>query len=409
MRALSLATDGEPDAERAFFVADLSQVYLQWQRWKRCLPEVEPFFAIKSNPDPYILRLLASLGTGFDCASSGEITNVLGLGVVPSRIIFANPCKATSFIRHAAKTNVEMMTFDNSDELYKIARSFPTAKLIIRIHTDDTRALCRLNLKFGASLVAVPSLLAKAKELGLDVIGVSFHVGSGCFDSSAFADAIRRSRAVFDMGRDVGYDFSMLDIGGGFEDATFDATALTIASAINTYFPNRKETGLRIIAEPGRYFVSKAFSLAANVIARRTPTSAESEAGKQENPDAPSVRLYINDGVYGAFNCILFDHQHPHPYVLSMNGSFHVPSSEPLATCSVWGPTCDSMDCVCPVTQLPDGLRVGDWLAFDNMGAYTICAASQFNGFEVSNVIYTRGSGRVANEVGKALGGRQRS
>lgn len=374
---------------------------------------------MKSNPDPYVLRLLASLGTGFDCASSGEITNVLGLGVVPSRIIFANPCKATSFIRHAAKTNVEMMTFDNSDELYKIARSFPAAKLIIRIHTDDTKALCRLNLKFGASLVAVPSLLAKARELGLGVIGVSFHVGSGCFDSSAFADAIRRSRAVFDMGKEAGYEFSMLDIGGGFEDATFDATALTISSVINTYFPDREETGLRIIAEPGRYFVSKAFSLATNVIARRSPTYAENEVEKQENSDTPGVRrmsippswrtsahvilVYINDGVYGAFNCILFDHQHPRPYVLSMNGSFHVPSSEPLATCSVWGPTCDSMDCVCPVTQLPDALRVGDWLAFDNMGAYTICAASQFNGFEVSNVIYTKGSGCVANEVREAL------
>lgn len=215
---------------------------------------------------------------------------MLALGVVPSRIIFANPCKAISFIRHAAKTGVEMMTFDNSDELYKIARSFPAAKLIIRIHTDDTKALCRLNLKFGASLVAVPSLLAKAKELGLDVIGVSFHVGSGCFDSSAFVDAIRRSRAVFNMGREVGFEFSMLDIGGGFEDATFDATALTISGAINTYFPDRKETGLRIIAEPGRYFVSRAFSLAANVIARRTPTSAESEVEKQESSDAPSVR-----------------------------------------------------------------------------------------------------------------------
>lgn len=126
-----------------------------------------------------------------------------------------------------------------------------------------------------------------------------------------------------------------------------------------------------------------------NLISRLTSTDA--------------TPVYINDGVYGAFNCILFDHQHPRPYVLSMNGSFHIPSSEPLVTCSVWGPTCDSMDCVCPEIQLPDALRVGDWLAFDNMGAYTICAASQFNGFEVSNVIYTRGSGCVANEVKKAL------
>jgi ornithine decarboxylase len=103
------------------------------------------------------------------------------------------------------------------------------------------------------------------------------------------------------------------------------------------------------------------------------------------------VTDYINDGVYGAFNCILFDHQVVHPYVLSMDGSFHVSDSEEKNVSSVWGPTCDSIDCVSPKTILPVGLRVGDWLGFDNMGAYTICAASQFNGFEVSKVIYTMG------------------
>ena len=110
---------------------------------------------------------------------------------------------------------------------------------------------------------------------------------------------------------------------------------------------------------------------------------------------------YINDGVYGAFNCILFDHQSPQPTVLSLNGSFHVPSSVPLRASSVWGPTCDSIDCVCTVTQLPSTLQVGDWLAFDNMGAYTICAASQFNGFQVSKVTYT--TGEYGKEVREAL------
>jgi ornithine decarboxylase len=118
--------------------------------------------------------------------------------------------------------------------------------------------------------------------------------------------------------------------------------------------------------------------------------------------DGTSFEDYINDGVYGAFNCILFDHQTVHPYVLSMNGSFHVPSSEPMHKCSVWGPTCDSIDCVCPEVELPAGLQVGDWLAFDNMGAYTVCAASQFNGFEVSKVVYTTG-GVGAVEVRMAL------
>lgn len=113
---------------------------------------------------------------------------------------------------------------------------------------------------------------------------------------------------------------------------------------------------------------------------------------------------YINDGVYGAFNCILFDHQTVHPYVLSLNGSFHVPTSEALSTSSIWGPTCDSLDCVVKSVELPSALQTGDWLGFDNMGAYTICAASQFNGFEVSNVIYTTGD-IVCAEVRRVLHG----
>ena len=114
---------------------------------------------------------------------------------------------------------------------------------------------------------------------------------------------------------------------------------------------------------------------------------------------------YINDGVYGAFNCIMFDHQTPQPYVLCLNGSLHVPASVPMCASSVWGPTCDSIDVVCPVTQLPRTLEVGDWLAFDNMGAYTICAASQFNGFQVSNVVYTSGGGVGSAEVRQLLRG----
>ncbi|KAJ3802153.1 ornithine decarboxylase [Lentinula aff. detonsa] len=400
MNATQLANDGEPDAERAFFVADLSQVYRQHQRWVSCLPEITPYYAVKCNPDPYVLRLLAALGAGFDCASNGEISQVLSIGGIdPSRIIFANPCKANSFIRNAGKMGVDAMTFDNIDELYKVARTHPGAKLVIRILTDDSRSLCQLGLKYGAPLVTVPALLAKAKELDLDIIGVSFHVGSGCYDPSIYSDAILRARSAFDLGKEAGFSFNILDVGGGFEDESFEQAASVLMSAIEEHFPDRRN--LKVIAEPGRFYVSRAFSLAANIIARRAPPSDSPEmtAGTGQ----PSVMYYINDGVYGAFNCILFDHQVVHPYVLSMNGSFHVPSSEPVSTSSVWGPTCDSIDCVCPKAELPMGLRVGDWLGFDNMGAYTICAATQFNGFELSKVVYTLGTGAVAAEVRSQL------
>lgn len=230
------------------------------------------------------------MGTGFDCASNGEISQVLAIdGIDASRIIFANPCKATSFVRGAARVGVDMMTFDNADELHKIARVHPRAKLVLRILTDDSKALCRLGLKFGAPLATVPGLLAKARELKLDVIGVSFHVGSGCYDSSAFADAVMRARSTFNMGAEAGYTFNLLDVGGGFEDGNFEETASVLSDALDRYFPDRN--GIRVIAEPGRFYVSKAFSLATNIIARRAPMDDTEDAVSRAEIDAEQPRV----------------------------------------------------------------------------------------------------------------------
>ncbi|KZS88107.1 ornithine decarboxylase [Sistotremastrum niveocremeum HHB9708] len=405
----------EVDAEQAFFVADLSVVYQQFKRWTRCLPGIEPFYAVKCNPDPYVLRLLAALGTGFDCASRGEISQVLSMGSIdPSRIIFANPCKALSFIRHAKKSSVDMMTFDNADELYKIQRVHPTAKLVIRILTDDSQSIVRLGLKFGAPLANVPELLAKAKQLGLDVIGVSFHVGSGCKDPLAFEDAVFRARTAFDMGVEAGYRFTLLDVGGGFEDDGFEVTASVLSGALVKCFGGLMKNGVRVIAEPGRFFVSKAFTLAANVIARRAggggsgqeaPRAPEGETSKNDEIEGDQTMYYINEGVYGAFNCILFDHQKVEPFPLTIGRELVGDDlrKDPVVRCSVWGPTCDSIDCVRGDAMLPEKLEVGDWLGFRQMGAYTICAASQFNGFERSGVVYTRGVGSGRLGVEKAL------
>lgn len=180
------------------------------------------------------------------------------------------------------------MTFDNADELYKIARAHPGARCVIRVLTDDSKSLCAFGIKFGAPLVTVPGLLAKAKELNLDVVGVSFHVGSGCYDPSVYMDAIMRARAVFDMGKEAGYAFTLLDVGGGFEDARFEHAATVLTQAIDRYFPDR--CGIKIIAEPGRFYVSKAFRLAANIIARRAPLSATpSQAPTDLSNDQPTV------------------------------------------------------------------------------------------------------------------------
>ncbi|ORX91372.1 hypothetical protein K493DRAFT_317309 [Basidiobolus meristosporus CBS 931.73] len=395
----------EDGPEEAFFVADLGEVYRQFVQWHNLLPSVEPFYAVKCNPDPMVLRFLARLGVNFDCASLKEMEMVLNLGVDPSRIIFANPCKQASHLRYARDNGVLMMTFDNADELHKIKRIHPDAKLVLRVLTDDSKALCKLGLKFGASLDVTGSLLQTAKDLDLNVIGVSFHVGSGCYDAGAFADAVGRARFVFDQGEALGFSFDFLDIGGGFpspmiqDGPTFPEIASILRTAMAQLFP--PGCGVRIVAEPGRYFVSSAFVLACNVMARRMVTrdsnaqtvNADGEIVNDSAPtmdDHPAYMYYINDGVYGSFNCIMFDHQEVTPLILKRRGVYTYGSEVNDITYdySMWGPTCDSIDCIVKSSTLPE-LNIGDWVYFENMGAYTMCAASQFNGFQKSSVMYT--------------------
>ncbi|CAL8299184.1 unnamed protein product [Boreogadus saida] len=185
-------------------------------RWARALPRVTPFYAVKCNNSISVLRTLASLGCGFDCASKAEIQQIESLGVAPSRIIYANPCKQASQIKYASAHGVQKMTFDSEVELLKVARCHENAKLVLRIATDDSNSVCPLSVKFGATLKGCRGLLQRAKELSLDVIGVSFHVGSMCRDPATYTQAISDARCVFDMAEEFGYKMSLLDIGGGF-------------------------------------------------------------------------------------------------------------------------------------------------------------------------------------------------
>ncbi|KAI5306379.1 hypothetical protein KEM56_001160 [Ascosphaera pollenicola] len=365
----------QPGDEDPFFVADLREVYRQYLRWTKALPRVRPYYAVKCNPDKVVLNFLAYLGVGFDCASKSEMEIALSTGVDPGRIIYAQPCKTPSFLRYATEKGVLQMTFDNVDELYKVKHVCPDAQLFLRIFTDDSAAACRLSVKFGASLDDTQYLLETAHRLGLNVVGVSFHVGSGAADSGAFLKAIKDARVVFDEARAIGYQLRTLDIGGGFSADTFDCFGKAIGQTLDAYFPPEVE----VIAEPGRYFVASAFTLAANIIARRG-TSLDKTKCTTNNP----IMVYLNDGVYGNFSNIIFDHQKPVPQVLIAredDASFN--------EYSIWGPTCDGIDMINDSVMLPARLSVGDWLYFENMGAYTTCSRTKFNGFaDVHEVVY---------------------
>lgn len=133
--------------------------------------------AVKCNPDPKLLQLLADMDVNFDCASIGEIEQVLDMGIDPSRIIFAHPCKAPSALDIAARRGVRWTTFDNFDELIKIQRISPELELLLRIYVQDHTAKVALGDKFGAPIEIARTLLQNARHLELKVVGVCFHIG----------------------------------------------------------------------------------------------------------------------------------------------------------------------------------------------------------------------------------------
>ena len=282
------------------------------------------------------------------------------------------------------------MTFDNTDELYKIKECYPDAELVLRILTDDSASACRLSTKYGASLDYAEELLHLTKTLGLNLVGISFHIGSGASDPNSFAKAVQDARHVFNQAADLGFDLKLLDVGGGFVDETFETFAANLTEALEEHFP---ASTVRVIGEPGRYYASNAFTLATNVIARR-------EVAADHDHNTKSYMLYLNDGVYGNFSNIIFDHQHPVPQILQShpendttdqahNHQPHQHQQKPLVEYSIWGPTCDGIDVITSRHFLPGVVEVGDWLFFDNMGAYTKCSATKFNGFSDDHeVIY---------------------
>jgi len=207
-------------AEDSFYVVDIGVVVSQYYQWRQHFPRVQCFYAIKCNPDPILIQTLATLGANFDCASKQEIMLVEGLTRhLPTKpeIIYANPCKAKSHIQYAVSRGVTLMTFDNVDEVAKCASISKDIRLILRIITDDSGSQCRLSSKFGAPRGKWRELLAEAKEHDLEVVGVSFHVGSGCRDATRYDMALKDAKELHDLAlKEFGFNINIIDIGGGF-------------------------------------------------------------------------------------------------------------------------------------------------------------------------------------------------
>ena len=354
--------------EQSFILVDLGDIIRQFYTWKKNLPRVIPYYAIKCNPCPIIIELLNKLGCCFDCASQQEILQAINLGVDPKNIIFANPCKPVDFIKFSRSNDVDLLVVDSSYELYKIKLYHPEAKILLRIQTDDSKSRCKFNCKFGVELNQVKEILELAKILNLNIMGVSFHVGSGCEDENVYHTALSDCKKVFEIASSIDIIMEIIDIGGGFpgtDDAkvTFESMAEVINTSIDELFSDN--LNIKFISEPGRYFVASSHTIVCSIINKKEKFNTET--GEKV------YTYYISDGVYKSFSNTIYDYAKPE--FIPFNER-----NEKTYESILYGESCDSLDIISKNCQLPS-LAIGESIVVKNMGAYTTASSTEFNGF----------------------------
>jgi len=357
------------------FIIDHEKIRQNYREFKKALPRIQAYYAVKANSNPEIVRTLYKIGASFDVASFPEFMivyeNIKNLGekerqdFIWDKIIYANTIKREETLRELDPYK-PLVTYDNIDELTKIKTHCPHAGLVLRIRVPNTGSMVELSSKFGAHPGEAVDLILEAFKIGLVVEGISFHVGSQCNNFENYIQALQLSASILKEAETRGHKINILDIGGGFpvkynsKVKSFKTLAKKLNAEIDRLFPKTME----ILAEPGRFMVANAATLVTKIIGKAT----------RDN----KICYYLDDGVYHTFSGIAFDHcQYPLK-------SFK--DGEKLV-CAAFGPTCDAFDTISVAEELPD-LEIGDYLYAENIGAYSIASSTYFNGFPPAKVVH---------------------
>jgi ornithine decarboxylase len=358
------------------FVVDHAILRKNLATFRQQLPRVQPYFAVKANSLPEIVRTFYRAGASFDVASIAEFRTVVDnikdwppkkqQDFIWDKIIYANPIKDKRTLEELNPYK-PLVTYDNLAEVHKIRQYAPDAGLILRLSVPNTGSVVELASKFGAPPGEAVNLIEAAAAAGLTVEGLSFHVGSQCTNFQNYIQALALADSVMKEAWSRGHrQVRILDIGGGFP-APYDAhvrpfrdLARTLRAEFTRLFPPDME----ILAEPGRFLVATACTLVAEVIGKADRN------GKR--------CYYINDGVYHTFSGILFDHC-KYPVKAFRKG--------PTQLCAVFGPTCDALDTISLAEPLPE-LELGDLVYSPNIGAYSHASSTWFNGFPPAQVVH---------------------
>ena len=358
------------------FVIDHDELRANYRQFKKYLPRIQVYFAVKANSDPAIVRTLYKEGSSFDVASMPEFNIVYeNIKDMPAKqrqdwiwdkIIYANPTKPTETLEELDQYK-PLVTFDNLEEIHKIKKHAPHAGLALRLKVPNTGAMVELSSKFGASPGEAVDLILEADKLGLTVEGISFHVGSQTTNFDNYVQALSLTANIFQEAKNRGYTkMNLVDIGGGFP-APYDATVKPfreLAKVINSEITRLFPKDIQILAEPGRFLVASAGYAVSKVI------------GKAVRDGKPCY--YVNDGVYHTYSGVIFDHCH-YPIKAFKKGVTQLSA--------VFGPTCDALDVISMAENLPT-LERGDFVYSDKIGAYSHASATYFNGFPPAKVVH---------------------
>jgi ornithine decarboxylase len=358
------------------FVIDHEQIRENYREFKSHLPAVQVYFAVKANSNPEIVRTLYEMGSSFDVASMPEFMivyeNIKDMqdkerqDWIWDKIIYANTIKPVDTLEALDKYK-PLVTFDNSEEINKIKNHAPHAGLVLRIRVPNTGSMVELSSKFGAHPGEAVDLIMAAFDSGLEVEGLSFHVGSQCTNFENYVTALQLSSDIInEVETRTGRKIRLLDIGGGFpvkyhpEVKDFKILAKKLNTEIKRLFPK----DMQIIAEPGRFLVANTCTLVAKVIGKAV------RDGK--------TCYYINDGVYHTYSGQVFDHVN-YPVLAFDKGDTKISA--------VFGPTCDAFDTITLSAELPE-LAIGDLVYSENIGAYSHASSTYFNGFPPAKVVH---------------------
>ncbi|MFO1502097.1 MAG: type III PLP-dependent enzyme [Verrucomicrobiota bacterium] len=356
-------------------VVDHEVIRRNYAEFRRHLPKVQAYYAVKANPAPEIIHTLYKTGASFDVASMPEFMMVYDnikhvsakaqQDFIWDKVIYANPTKPKETLMWLDQYK-PLVTYDNLAELKKIKQYAPRAGVVLRLRVANTGSQCELSSKFGCDPGEAVDLILAAFRLGLVVEGISFHVGSQCTNFENFVQALNVAAAVMKESADRGHVIKILDIGGGFPAAynrhvkPFAALARVIRVEIERLFAPEIE----ILAEPGRFLVATAATAVCKVIGKTV------RDGK--------TCYYVDDSVYHTFSGIIFDHCQYHLEAFK-RGKAEVSA--------VFGQTCDGLDTISQSELLPE-LEIEDLLYSENIGAYSNASATYFNGFPPAKVVH---------------------